>query len=138
MIMVSLTHFRPLSEIDAIIQPLLSLKPINQIRKTNPWSNITDSGEGLSKAGGYKTQVTCGLQRFSAAQFVSLLTVWKKLVTGNPSANGSLFMYTFYSTDGVKKQAEESSAWSHRDIGIWAYGLPILSSIHLNRSHEIG
>jgi len=119
--MISLTHFRSITEAQTIMQPLLSLSPINSICKVIQWANITDAGDALSKPGGYKSQVTCGIQTFSAAQFIALLSTWKALVAEHPDASGSFFMYTFYSTEGVNRFAEMSSAWSHRDIGIWSY-----------------
>lgn len=121
MIIVNITHFRPLAEAETIMAPLLSHSPIQSIQKTIAWENITDSSDAISKHGGLNTIVSCGLQKFDGKQFIEALATWEKMVEKAPGTSRSMFMFTFYSNEYVKTIPDESSAWSHRDTPVWLY-----------------
>jgi hypothetical protein len=119
--MVNITHFRPSSEAEVIMAPLLALNPVQNIKKTVEWGSITDSSDAFSKHGGLNTIVSCGLQRFDGKQFIVSLERWKKMVDEAPRAKRSLFMFTWFSNQNemFKRIVDESSAWSHRDCAVW-------------------
>jgi hypothetical protein len=118
MVMVNTVHFRSEEEADQVVAPLLALKPIKQIKNVIGFANITDAAEALNKQGGLKTQISCGMQKFSAEKFEGGLKSFRKLVEEHPSASGSFFMYNWCSTEAMLKRPE-SSAYSHRDVGVW-------------------
>jgi hypothetical protein len=120
MILVNMMNFRPEEEAEKIIAPLLALKPVQQIRKVIGFASITDAAEPLNKQGGLKTQISCGLQKFSARKFELSLDAFTKLVDEHPSASGSFFMSNWYSTEAMKKLPDMSAAYSHRDCGVWS------------------
>lgn len=116
--MVSITHFRP-EEAEIAMAPLLSLNPVQNIKRTVEWGNITDASEPLSKHGGYNTLVSCGLQKFDGKQFLQSLESWTKMVGEAPGAARTMIMFGWYSNDVLKSIPEESTAWSHRDCPVW-------------------
>lgn len=101
------------------MQPLLAIKPINQIKKLIPFGNLTDAGEALMVKGGLKSIHSCGLQIFDAEKFVRCLDAWNGLTDEHPGAGRSFFMFNWFSTEGCGKFAQESSAWSHRDVKLF-------------------
>ena len=119
MILVNIMNFRPKSEADAIVAPLLALNPVQKITKTIGFVNITDAAEALNKQKGFKTQISCGMQKFDGNILEKGLESWTKLVDEHPNASSSFFMYNLYSTGGMMKFGEESSSYSHRDCAVW-------------------
>jgi len=118
--MINITHFRPLSSAETIMTPLLSLSPLQSIKKTLPWGKITDSSDPFAKHGGYNTIVSCGIQKFSGTQFAESLSRWKEMVGRNEATKRSLMMFTWFSNEVVTRIGDEtSSAWSHRDCAVW-------------------
>jgi len=117
MIMVNITHFRPESEAAAIMAPLLALKPIKKIKKEIAWENMTDATEALSKPGGQKALISCGLQKFEAKKFKKCLDTWMELVEEYPNAKGSFFMFNWLSTEVMR--GVKGSAFTHRDCPVW-------------------
>jgi len=108
MILVNIMNFRPKSEADAIVAPLLALKPVQKTTKTIAFVNITDAAEALNKQSGFKTQISCGMRNFDESILEKGLESWTKLVDEHPSASSSFFMYNLYSTEGMMKFREES------------------------------
>ncbi len=119
MIMVSVTHFRPEAEAEEFMAPFVALKPVQNIRKVVGWGNITDPTDALSKQGGLRALVSCGLQKFDGKKFIYALDSWQKLVDEAPGAAGTMTMFGWYSNEVLKKIPEESTPWSHRDCPIW-------------------
>jgi len=78
----------------------------------------------MNTRGGLKTQISCGLQKFSAKKFEQSLEAFTKLVDEHPSASGSFFMSNWYGNEGLQRVPEESSAYSHLDCGVWRYISP--------------
>lgn len=119
--MINITHFRPSSEAEIIMAPLLALNPVPNIKKTVECGNVTDSSDAFNKHGGLNTIVSCGLQRFDGRQFIESLEQWKKMVDEALGAKRSMFMFTWFSNQNevFKRIEDESSAWSHRDCAVW-------------------
>lgn len=115
---VNTTHFRPEEEADRVVAPLLALKPIKQFKATIGFANVTDAGEALNKQSGFKYLNSCGMQTFKARKFEDSLDSFTKLIEEHPTARGSFFMHNWYSTKAIMERPE-SSAYSHRDIGVW-------------------
>lgn len=99
--------------------PLIALKPVQNIKNTVEWGNITDVSDAISKQGGLNTLVSCGLQRFDGKQFIEALDRWQKLVDATPGAAKTAFMFGWYSNEVLKKIPEERTPWSHRDCPVW-------------------
>jgi hypothetical protein len=118
MVLVNTMHFRPEEEADKIAAPLLALKPVQQIKKTINFANITDAAEALNKQGGLKSQISCGMRTFDAKKFENSLHSFTRLLEEHPSTSGSFIMYNYYSPKEMMKRPE-SSAYSHRDCGVW-------------------
>jgi hypothetical protein len=118
MILVNTMHFRPEEEADRIVAPLLALKPVQQMKKTIGFENMTDAAEAFNKQGGFKAQISCGMQKFSARKFEQSLNSFGTLLDENPSTSGSFIMYNYYSPKQMMTRPE-SSPYSHRDCGVW-------------------
>lgn len=119
MIIAGMTHFRPEEEAEKIMAPLLALGPLQQIKKPVPWGNMTDAADALAVHGGMKSLISCGLKSFDGKKFETTLYLWNKLEKEVPDAKGCVFMYTWFSTEAAQKIPAKSSAWSHRDMGVW-------------------
>ncbi|KUJ14527.1 FAD-binding domain-containing protein [Mollisia scopiformis] len=118
MLMVSVTNLRPEAEAEKFMAPLIALKPVQNIKKTVEFGNITDPSDVFGKPG-LNTLLSCGLQRFDGKQFIEALDKWKKLVEEAPGAARTVFMFTWYSNEILKTIPEETTPWSHRDCPIW-------------------
>ncbi|KAG0647854.1 FAD-linked oxidoreductase chyH [Hyphodiscus hymeniophilus] len=118
-IMVSTKHFGTEEEALKAMQPLLDAKPVQQIKETVSFANVTDSTDALNRSGGIKRQISCGMRSFSAEKLEESLTQWNQLVEKHPGAAASFFMFTWVSTEAMSKVPQESTCWSHRDCGIW-------------------
>lgn len=81
--MVNTVHFRPEEEADRVVAPILALKPVKQIKNVIGFANITDAAEALNKQGGLKTQISCGMQKFSSEKFEGGLESFTNLVVRN-------------------------------------------------------
>jgi hypothetical protein len=117
-IMVSLMHFRPEDEAEKIMAPLLELNPAKQIKKVVPWGNMTDSFDMIAGHGGIRTLHSCGMKEFDGKKFEKSLELWEKIDKEVPGAKGCTFIMNWFALDGVKIK-EGTSAWSHRDMGLW-------------------
>ena len=117
-IMVSIMHFRPEDEAEKIMAPLLALNPVQQIKKVVPWGNMTDSADMLAGHGGMKTLHSCGMKEFDGKKFEKSLELWEQIDKEVPGVKGCTFMMNWFALDAVKKK-EGSSAWTHRDMGVW-------------------
>lgn len=116
---MNIVNFRPEAEADQIVALLLTLKPIQSFKKLIEFAQMTDSAEPMNVQGGLKTAVSCGLQSFKGKNIELGLEEFTTLVEDHPSASRSLFMTNWYSTDGMRRIPDTSSAYSHRDIGVW-------------------
>ena len=125
MIIAGMMHFRPEEEAEKIMAPLLALGPLQQIKKRVPWGNITDGGDAVAAHGGLKSFISCGLKEFDGKKFEKTLDLWNKLEKDVPDTNGCVFMHLWFSTEIAQRLPAESSAWSHRDIGAWRYGITV-------------
>ncbi len=119
MVLVNITHFRPETEAEYIMEPLLALKPIQHIKKEMAWANMTDASEAISKPVGLGSQISCGLQKFSAEKFEKALESWTKLVEEYPNASGRLILFGWNAPPQLRIFPVDNSAWSHRDCGVW-------------------
>jgi hypothetical protein len=119
MIMVGIMHFRPEDEAQKVMAPLLAIGPIQEIKKPIPWANITDSADAFAAHGGIKTLISCGMKNFDGKKFEKSVELWEKLAQEVPGATGSYFLFMWFSLDAVKRVPVESSAWTHRDMGVW-------------------
>lgn len=117
--MVSVNHFKPEAEAEKFMAPLIALNPIQSIKKTVNWGNITASGDPFSKHGGLNAIVSCGLQKFDGKQFIEALRVWQNLADEVPGAAKTMLLFGWYSTEVLKSIPEESTSWSHRDCPVW-------------------
>jgi hypothetical protein len=119
MIMVGIMHFVPEAEAKKVMAPLLALNPLQQIKKPVPWGNITDSAEALASHGGIKSLISCGMKSFEGKKFEKSLELWEKLAKEVPGANGCYFLTMWFSLEAVERVPAKSTAWSHRDMGVW-------------------
>jgi hypothetical protein len=101
------------------MQPLIDAKPVKQIKDTVSFANFTDSADALNKPGGIKAQISCGMRKFDGQKFEESLDQWTELVEKYPGAVGSFFMFTWVSTEAMKKVPDDTTCWSHRDCGVW-------------------
>ena len=119
MIVVSVTHFRSEAEAENIMKPLLDANPVAQMKRPIEFSNLTDSADKIDKKGGYKSNVSCGLKTFKPEYLQNALAAWMRLVDGYSDAASTFFMFIWASREAMKTLGEESSAYTHRDIGSW-------------------
>ncbi|KAF8850675.1 FAD-binding domain-containing protein [Acephala macrosclerotiorum] len=122
MLIVSITHFRPESEAEKVMAPLVALNPTQNIKREVFWASITDASDSLSKHGGYNTLVSCGLQRFDGKQFEQSLESWTKMIEEVLGVARTMMMFGWYSNEVLKSIPEGSTAWSHRDCPVWFMG----------------
>ncbi|KAH8594653.1 hypothetical protein B0O99DRAFT_687431 [Bisporella sp. PMI_857] len=119
LILVNTMHFRPEEEADEIVAPLLALQPTQKIKKAIGFANITDASQAINEPGGFKAQISCGMQKFDAQKFKECLKSFTNLVEEHPSASGSFLMTSWYSTKAMRQLPDDSSSYSHRDCGVW-------------------
>jgi hypothetical protein len=119
MIMVGLVHLIPENEAEKVMAPLLAINPLQQIKKPITWRNITDSADALAAHGGMKSLVSCGMKNFDGKKFEKSLELWIKPAEDVPGTEGCSFIFMWFSLDAVKRFPVGSSAWSHRDMGVW-------------------
>jgi hypothetical protein len=119
MIIVNTKHFQSDEEAQKVIAPILDAKPERQIKNVIDFAHITDSLDAFNNPGGLKRQISCGMRSFSTNKFEQSLKQWVDLVDTFPNAFGTFFMFTWVSTEAMKKVPDESTCWSHRDCGIW-------------------
>ena len=105
--------------------PILAANPVQQIKKSIGFSNITDTADATNAKTGFKSQISCGLQIFKASQFERALHSWTKLVEECPGASGSLYAFNWTGIGAMKKIPEGGSAWTHRDCPVWRLDLCI-------------
>ncbi|KAK0111780.1 hypothetical protein ONS96_001049 [Cadophora gregata f. sp. sojae] len=123
-IVVSITHFRSEAEAEKIMQLLTSINPVAQMKRAIEFSNLTDSADKIDKKGGFKSNISCGLKTFEPEVLQNALASWTGLVDGHPDAASTFFMFIWASKEGMEKFGDESSAYSHRDIGSWCFLWP--------------
>jgi hypothetical protein len=66
--------------------------------------------------GGLKTLHSVGMKEFDGKKFAKSLEYWEQIQRSG--ATCAIMMYWF-STEAMQKSPQSSSAWSHRDIGVW-------------------
>lgn len=119
MIVVSVTHFRSEAEAEKMMKPLLDVNPVAQMKRPVEFSNLTDSTDKIDKKGGFKSNVSCGLKTFKPEYLENALAAWMRLVDGHSDAASTFFMFIWASKEAMKSFGDESSAYTHRDIGTW-------------------
>lgn len=121
MILVSTMHFRPGSEADAVVAPLLALNPVQKFRKEIDFINITDAADAFNTQGGFKVQISCGMQTFAVEKFERALAVFEDLAENWPSAAQSALFFNWASNQATTDREVPSggSAYSHRDCRVW-------------------
>ncbi|KAH7386573.1 hypothetical protein BKA64DRAFT_646120 [Cadophora sp. MPI-SDFR-AT-0126] len=123
-IVVSVTHFCSQAEAEKVMKPLLDINPVAQMKRPIEFSNLTDAADKIDKKGGFKSNVSCGLKTFEPENLEDALSAWTGLVDGHPDAVSTFFMFTWASKEAMKKFGDESSSYSHRDIGSWCFLWP--------------
>jgi len=119
MILVKTMHLRSEEEAKRIVEPLLALKPVHQVKQIVGFAEITDATDTMFTQGGLKAQISCGLQRFDGKKFEHSLQSFTELLEEHPGTSGSFFMMNWWSTDGMRRVSDKSSAYSHRDCRVW-------------------
>ncbi|KAL2065229.1 hypothetical protein VTL71DRAFT_2898 [Oculimacula yallundae] len=123
-IIVSMTHFRSLAEAEEIMQPILSIGPVAQIKKSIEFADITDAADRIDKKGGLKSIVSCGMQSFDPVMLEKSLDAWVRLVDAHPGAKDTFFILSWSSTEGMREFEGDGSAYGHRDVGSWCFIWP--------------
>jgi len=118
-IVVSVTHFRSEAEAEKVMKPLLDVNPVAQMKRPIDFSNLTDSADKIDKKGGLKSNVSCGLKTFKPEYIENALAAWIKLVDEHPDAASTFFMFIWASKEAMNTVGDQSSAYTHRDIGSW-------------------
>ena len=116
MAMFNTKHFCDEEKARKATKPLLDAKPAKQIKETVSFTNLTESADAL-KESSRKFYVVCA--NLGAENSKKTSACWKELVEEFPGASGSFFMFSWASTEVMKKVSDDTNCWSHRDCGIW-------------------
>lgn len=120
MLVVSTKHFRPEEEAERVLESLVALQPIQTFRKFIDFSKSTDGSDASNKPGGLRTMFSCGLQEFKPEKLIVGAKMWTEMVEKWPSTAGSIFIFDWMSTSGMKEFEGDGSAYSHRDCPTWS------------------
>ncbi|KAK3316889.1 hypothetical protein B0H66DRAFT_307121 [Apodospora peruviana] len=121
MLIINMTYFGAEEEFKAIVQPFLHIRPQMQVLGTIPSNRVTQEAvsgiDAKMKLKGAKHSIFgANLRKIEAETWIGVFEKIDAFYKATPAGVISGFVLELYSSEGMKKVADEETAWPCRDV----------------------